>query len=373
MKLVICVLKIGLLATGLNVLGCSSDVTGGSDNKTSVNQAKHTEDSRQRLLFVSNQDGDREIYTVQLDGSDLHQLTHTDSDDYDASWSPDGRAILFTSNRNQGNAEVYLMQADGSEQTALTNHPGYDGQARWSPDGNWIIFSSDRHGGTIHLYAIRPDGSDIRQITSDNDASYDSPRWSSDSKWVAYLKFNIQAKADTWIVNFETLEHRQLTNNPKHEDGRASWAPDSRRLVYHSRRNREFNIYLYDLNLSEERKLTHLPSSDSLPQWSHQTGEILFLSTRGPYGRTQLHTMKEDGSQQRSFTDARHQTDDAIWLADDSGILMVSWQGGRYSNVFVLNLADNRLWAVSPAKGYQSQPMPEPAVLPISITQLARH
>ncbi|GGD63080.1 TolB family protein [Lacimicrobium alkaliphilum] len=371
MKLVICVLKVGLLATGLHLLGCSSDIARGSDNNPSVNQTKNTENSQQRLLFVSNQDGDREIYTVRLDGSELHQLTHTSRDDYDASWSPDGGAVLFTSSRNEGNAEIYVMQPDGSDQKRLTNHPGYDGEANWSPDGKQIIFSSDRNGSTIHLYTMHPDGSEIRQITTDNTASYGSPEWAPDGQWIAYLKFNTQAKADTWIVNVNTGQHQQITNHPKHEDGKASWAPESTRLVYHSRRNKEFNIYQYDLKLNKERKLTDLPSSDSQPQWSNTTGEILFLSTRGPHGRTQLHIMKEDGSQQRSFTDAQYQIDDAIWLADDSAILMVSWQGGRYSNVYALNLSGNTLWAIAPAKGYQSQPLPEPAALPTTVPQLA--
>ncbi len=86
MKPVICVLKIGLLATGLHLLGCSSDLTGDRDNKTSANQPESTQNYQQRLLFVSNQDGDREIYTVGIDGSALHQLTNTDRDDYEASW-----------------------------------------------------------------------------------------------------------------------------------------------------------------------------------------------------------------------------------------------------------------------------------------------
>lgn len=359
----------------MTVVGCTSHSASKVSDIQSEMQPVNNADilQQQRLLFVSNQDGDREIYTVNIDGSNLDQLTNTARDDYDASWSPDGRTILFTSSRNKGNSEIYRMGIDGREQTNLTNHPGYDGQARWSPDGTWIVFSSDRLDSTIHLYAMRHDGSDIRQITSDSTASFDSPQWSPDGKWIAYLQFDNQGKADTWIVNFDTLKHRQITNHPKHEDGRASWAPDSNRLVYHSRRNNEFNIYQYDLGLNEERKLTHLPSSDSQPQWSNQTGEILFLSTRGPNGRTQLHIMKEDGSQQRSFTDAQYQIDDATWLADDSGILMVSWQGGRYSNVFALDLTDNELWAVSPAKGFQSQPVPEPAALPKSIPQLVKH
>lgn len=371
MKLMISVKHICLMAYAVSVLGCSAvNVETGNVHNATAPTTEHIAQN-QRLLFVSNQDGDREIYTTRADGSELVQLTRNERDDYDARWSPDGNTILFTSLRDGGNSEIYLMQADGSQQRNLTHSPGFDGQARWSPDGNTIVFSSDRADGTVHLFTMRPDGSAVRQLTSDKDASYNAAEWSPDGKWIAYRKLTANNKADTWLVDARTLDHWQLTNNPKHNDGEVSWSPDSSQVVYHSRRNREFNIYVYDLTRKQERQLTHLHASDSQPQWSHHSDSILFLSTRGPHGRTQLHIMKEDGSQQRSYSDAQYQVDDATWLADDSGILMVSWQGGRYSNVVVLDLAEKTLSVIAPANGYQSQPFPKPVVLPESSKQLA--
>ena len=63
-----------------------------------------------RVLIVSNIDGDEELFVVNIDGSDLRQLTDNDSYDGDASWSPDGSRILFRSYRD-GDSEIFVMDA----------------------------------------------------------------------------------------------------------------------------------------------------------------------------------------------------------------------------------------------------------------------
>jgi TolB protein len=47
-------------------------------------------------------------------------------------WSPDGKKIAFLSERD-GNPEIYVINADGSAQTRLTNNPGEDGDPAWEP------------------------------------------------------------------------------------------------------------------------------------------------------------------------------------------------------------------------------------------------
>ena len=51
--------------------------------------------------------------------------------------------IAFVSNRD-GNREIYTMNADGSNQQNITNHPGSDFNPAWSPDGSMILYTSNR-------------------------------------------------------------------------------------------------------------------------------------------------------------------------------------------------------------------------------------
>ena len=108
-----------------------------------------------------------DIYTVDLDGTNLQRLTDADGYDAEGSYSADGEHIVFTSTRD-GDPDLYVMNADGSDVRQLTNVPGYDGGPFFSPDKKWIIFRSDREKEhMLQIYAISFDGEKTVQLTDD--------------------------------------------------------------------------------------------------------------------------------------------------------------------------------------------------------------
>ena len=62
------------------------------------------------------------VYTIEMDGTGLVQLTHETGGEINAgadSWSPDGRKIAYVSNKS-GTYQIWTMNSDGSEATQLT-------------------------------------------------------------------------------------------------------------------------------------------------------------------------------------------------------------------------------------------------------------
>jgi Tol biopolymer transport system component len=85
-----------------------------------------------KIVFVSDRDGNYEIYVMNADGSGQRNLTGATTHESAPAWSPDGRKIAFTTKRD-GNFEVYVMNADGTGQQNLTRNPAADRFPAWSP------------------------------------------------------------------------------------------------------------------------------------------------------------------------------------------------------------------------------------------------
>ena len=101
----------------------------------------------QRLAFVSSRghwrDRVHQIYTVNLDGSGETQLNPNSFDCYSPVVSSDGSVIVFVSARD-GDMEIYMMDADGTNERRITNGIGVSIQPALSPDGTKLAFVSDR-------------------------------------------------------------------------------------------------------------------------------------------------------------------------------------------------------------------------------------
>ncbi len=178
----------------------------GSDQKQLTNAIKINNEVKpvwspdgQQIAFVVNgefigQDQTSEIYVINADGTNLHQLTNTGGVNLIPQWSPDGKQLVFygyavgafddIGSTTSLRTEVFRMNADGSDLTNLTNSIGLDYQPSWSPDGNWIVYASTQEGPGI--YIMRSDGTDVHMITHEpsyNEGGHDVnyPVWRPES------------------------------------------------------------------------------------------------------------------------------------------------------------------------------------------------
>lgn len=101
------------------------------------------------------------IVRTNLDGGDPLLLTDNANDTAPAV-SPDGKTVAFMSDR-EGDWDVFTIGIDGQNLRQLTTVTGSDGLPVWSPDGNTIAFASNRDGEWA-IWAMTPDGNNERQL-----------------------------------------------------------------------------------------------------------------------------------------------------------------------------------------------------------------
>ena len=137
------------------------------------------------LAFVSERDGNSEIYVVNVDGTGLLRLTDDVGRDVDPAWSPDGKRIAFASDRS-GNSDIYVMDADGSNLVRRTQSGSSSGPA-WSADGKKIAFSSLRDG-QFGIYVMSEDGDWANPTHAGYDRGWNThPAWSADGTRIAFV------------------------------------------------------------------------------------------------------------------------------------------------------------------------------------------
>jgi len=141
-----------------------------------------------KIVFTSTRSGDLELWTMDIDGKNQKQITSGLGYDGGAFFSPDGKKIVFRASRPQTeqeiaeykdllkqglvaptNMEIYTCNVDGTELTQITKL----GKANWAPffhpSGKKIIFSSNHHstrGYDFQLYTINIDGTGLEAITN---------------------------------------------------------------------------------------------------------------------------------------------------------------------------------------------------------------
>jgi TolB protein len=255
------------------------------------------------IIGNAKQEGDTSyhVYTLAIDGTEIRRI-NDHGDDACSFFFPDGKRIIWTSTRDhldlpksnysdpndypQG-SELYTSNLDGSEVKRLTNNLVYDAEVSLAPNGKWILFGSQR-SGKMELWKMNPDGSDPVQITHLDGWQPGGAFVFRDSKTIIFRAWRtadaVARKSPLPMVLFTINEDgtglRQLT----HDDG-TNWspfpAPDGHHYVFvkvlppHN-----FEIFLGDLNSDEQVRLTYNDAFDGYPSISPDGHWLIFTSTR---------------------------------------------------------------------------------------------
>lgn len=192
-----------------------------------------------KIAFTSIRSGDLEIYTMDIDGSNVKQVTSGLGYDGGCFFSHDSKKLVFRSSRPKTEAEIkeykdllsenlvmptsmeiYTCNVDGSDLKQITHL----GKANWAPffhpSDKKIIFSSNHHatkGYDFQLYMINTDGTGLKQITYQSEFNA-FPMFSPDGKKLVFSSNREQSKpreTNVFIADWVDVDENEYANPQK--------------------------------------------------------------------------------------------------------------------------------------------------------------
>ncbi len=214
-----------------------------------------------QLLVASFRTGDTEIFLVDPDTGDARNLTRSPkSRERYPSFSPDGRRIAFNSDRD-GTHNLYVIDLDGTNLRQLTHEKqGVEaGMQSWTADGKWIYFGLFGKGPP-RMCRIAPDGSGFQEVGTGID-----PAVSPDGKTIVFAR-NLADGHHLYAMDADGTNVRQLTSRGNPFAGvHAAWSPDGKMIVYADRVGEALEIFRIDPDGKNTRQLTRLGQAATTP------------------------------------------------------------------------------------------------------------
>ena len=280
-----------------------------------------------KIAFMSDRTGNWDIFVMDLDGSNLVNLTNHPADDTYPTWSPDENYIAFTSTRDSPHPEIYVMHADGSNPVRLTNNSVGEHHPAWSPDGSKIAFAAPAPGEELdgeEIYVMNPDGSNRTRLTDDPLSSPWSawPAWSPDGSQIAFTSLVPPGHTRIRIMNADGTNVTNLIDNHLGgSDVGGAWSPDGSQFAFLSDRHlspttAQKDVYVANSDGSNATRIT----DDPMPVWDSSApvawspnGTWIAMHSLSEANDQDIYVMTPDGSSSFNLTQSAYVDRSPAW------------------------------------------------------------
>jgi Tol biopolymer transport system component len=272
--------------------------------------------SGKTVLFVHySEDFFYELYSIDIDGTNLSLLDRAERYCGSPDWSKDDTKIVYSKNRDESSEDkdIMLMDIVSGETQSLTAS-GNNTDARFSPD-NRITYCKEMESDTIFAFSCRWDmyimdvnGSGNQLIVREAC----NPVWSPDGSKIAYISTDASSSPQISTINPDGSNPRQLTSAslPSWDSGfppfgnyDPHWTPDGRRIVYVSEINEGLpEIYIMNRDGSDQTRLTDTERRNENPEISCDGKWIYFSSNRILEMQAEIFIMNLHGKYQEALS-----------------------------------------------------------------------
>lgn len=253
-----------------------------------------------RIYFVSDRTGNKEIWSMDPDGSNQRQLTRYNGLSIQPAISPDGDKVAFTS-YVRGNPGIFVFTSEGRSLPFYNQRASMNATPDFTPDGKQIVYSSTAAGRDAQIFIANVNGTDFRRVSAVRAIEVEpkvNPKTGRDMVFVS----GRSGPQQIYRMNMDGANVERLTPG-EGEASNPSWHPDGQMIAYAWTRGfatGNFNIFVMDVATRSYVQLTHGAGRNENPCWAPDGRHIVFASTRS--GQPQVWSMLADGKQLRQLT-----------------------------------------------------------------------
>ncbi len=188
------------------------------------------------IAFNASYDGNRDVYTISVNGGTPQRLTAHSYNDRVVDWTNDGKNILFASGRESGKArfnQFFTVPSNGGVETKLPL--AYAEYGSYSPDGkqmavvimtevgrNWKRYRGGTNGD-IRIYNFEKQSEE--NISTKTDADDEFPMWRDN--YIYFLSDRgAEMRMNLWRYDLSKKSFEQLTKFTEYDIHFPSQGPD---------------------------------------------------------------------------------------------------------------------------------------------------
>ena len=263
-----------------------------------------------KLLFVSDRNGNREIYITDLEwldgytqwrGNNLRNLTSSNENDWTPVYSPTENKVAFSTYfPEDDNYDIFIMNDDGTNKENLTNTSTYEKFPQFSPDGSFLIYQG-WHKGKMEIFflgLLDKNNINITRNVKSNDILSHGNSFSPDGQSIVFTSER-DGNRNIYLMKISGSEVDQLTFHES-DDYEPTFSPNGKSIIFTSERDGNKEIYTILPKTKNLENLTNNPGDDWNPRYYPDGQKILFQSTRD--GNWEIYMMNLDGGGQKNLT-----------------------------------------------------------------------
>lgn len=359
-----------------------------------------------RLAFISDRAGGDNIWTMNVDGSDMQQVTKESFRLLNnPTWSPDGNFIAgrkhYTTSRSLGVGEIWLYHKTGGSGVQLVKKPSEAhqkelGEPMFSPDGRYIYYSQNTTPGPIFKYAqnshqqlfeIKRYDMETGEIVSaaGGNGGAVRPTPSPNGKYLAFVK-RVDLQTSLFIKDLQSGEERMIFDHLDRDMQETwavhgvypnmDWAPDSETLYFwaagqiHSVNITTGDVEHIDFEVKDTRTVMDAPRprvevapktfQTQIPRFTHTSpdGTQIVFESLG-----KLYVKPVTGGKAERLTNLPDNMFELYpsWARDGKSIVFTTWNDTDLGAIHIINMRSKKVTTLTPEPGHYKRPSLSPS------------